>query len=166
MMDGCPREPEVVDILMRRSSPGPELDGHLEQCEACRDVAALASVLRDDRDWLRHDVPLPGSAQVWWRAAARARLEGTQAAARPLTWAHGVAAAAAAGLLAATGGTAWTAIERVFSWVGTRATSLVPAAPQLPDLMTLGVTRGVMYALILGCAVLMPLVLYLALVDE
>ena len=162
----CPREPEVVDAVLRYGVPGVELDAHIEQCADCRDVAGITHVLRDDRDWMRSDVPVPAAGQVWWRAAVRARLEGTQAAARPLTWAHGAAAAAAVGFLAGAGGTAWPAIERVFAWAASRLSELTPAAPALPDLLALGVTRGVLYAGALAFLVVTPLIVYLAIADD
>jgi hypothetical protein len=162
----CPREPEVVAAVLRHGMASVQLDAHLEQCTDCRDVAAITAVMRDDRDAMRTDVAVPAAGQIWWRAAIRARLEGTQAAARPLTWAHGAAAAVAAGLVAGTGGVAWSAIERVFVWMASRLADLTPAAPAMPDLLALGLTRGMLYAGVLAFVVLMPLVLYFALADD
>lgn len=167
-MTGCARESEVVDAVLRRRTPEAELARHIEQCDVCRDAAAITSVLRDDRDWLRSDeLPVPAAGQVWWRAAVRMRLEGTQAAARPLTWAHGVASAATAGAAIAALTMAWPTIRRAAGWLGARLSTLNPPDVNVTELVASATQRSVPFALAVAAALLLaPLALYAALSDE
>ena len=61
-------------------------------CETCREVASVSMLLREDSECSRIEMHVPAAGQVWWRAAVRARLESTHAAARPMTWMHGITA--------------------------------------------------------------------------
>jgi hypothetical protein len=163
----CVREAEVLDAVLTGGVDDQELHLHVEECETCREVVAVASLLREDRDLARHDVQVPAAGQVWWRAAIRARLDGAHAAARPITWAQGVAAACAAGLAAGGIGIAWPSVESAFGWFGARASSVSPAAIEVADLVSAAVQRSVPFAIAAAaCIVLAPLALYLALTDE
>ena len=179
----CPREGEVVAAVLGggfdgrtaapsapgRESGGPECEDlhmHLDTCEMCREIVTVAAMLRDDRDVTLAEVQVPAAGQVWWRAAIRARLEAAHAAARPITWAHGVAGACAAGLTAAVFGIAWPTIERAVMWFGERALSLHPDTLAVADLATLMMQRTLPFALGAACVLLAPLALYFALSDE
>jgi hypothetical protein len=173
----CPREPEVLASVFARgivagqaeavgSGQGEDLQMHIETCEVCREVVAVASMLREDRDATLHDVQVPAAGQVWWRAAIRARLEAAHAAARPLTWAHGVAGACAAGLAAGVVNMAWPSIERVFGWFGERALSVNPGTIAIADLATSMMQRTFPLALVAACVLLAPVALYFALSDR
>ena len=175
----CARETEVLHAVLGRRldrdrprdevshDPVEELRAHAEACEICRDLVMVASLLRDDRDAARHDIRVPAAGQVWWRAAIRARLEGAHAAARPLTWAQGVAAACAAGLAVGGVGLVWPAVARSITWIETRAEAASPAAFAVADLVSAAVQRSLPFALAAAaCLVLAPLALYLALSDE
>lgn len=173
----CDREADVLDAVLGRAfgaaagtGEAPRLieslEEHLLRCHDCREVALIADALRHGQDRTHHDVPVPAAGQVWWRAAVRARLEVTHAAERPLTWAHGAAAAAGIGLVAGTAGMAWPAIERVFATVAERLSSLTLEAPDMANLLTAAVSRGATISVALAFLVLAPLVFYLALADE
>jgi hypothetical protein len=178
----CPREPEVVaavfsgtvlagTVFAERGGDGVGEEGeglqmHIETCEICRDVVTVASRLRDDRDAALWDVQVPAAGQIWWRAAIRARLEAAHAAARPLTWAHGIAGACAAGLAAGALSVAWPTIVRAFSWFGDRAWSVNPGTVAVADLAAAMMQRTFPFALVAACLLLAPLALYFALSDE
>ena len=164
----CPREAEVLSAVFsaRLSEPDEDLQMHIETCEICRDVVTVASALRDDRDDALYDVQVPAAGQVWWRAAIRARLEAAHSAARPMTWAHGVAGACAVGLTAGVINVAWPTIERAFSWFGDRASSINPGTLAVADLATSMMQRTFPLALVAACLLLAPLALYVALSDE
>jgi hypothetical protein len=171
----CAREAEVLraveggrfdwDRPGNESDDVDELRAHAESCEICRDVVVVASLFREDRDLARHDVRVPAAGQVWWRAAVRARLDGAQAAARPLMWAQGVAGACAVGVAAGGAGLAWPAIADAIAWM--RAVAGSPAAFAVTDLVSTAVQRSLSFALVAAASlVLAPLALYLALSDE
>ena len=172
----CAREAEVLAAVLRRQLDrrpdaacldGGELRAHIEQCEICADVAAVASLLREERDIARHDVHVPAAGQVWWRAAVRARLDGAHAAARPLTWAQGVAAASAVGVCVAVIGIVWPTIDRAAGWVAGHAWSAGPAALTMIEIVSGAVQRSLPFAIGAAAAmVLAPLALYLALSDD
>ena len=163
----CPREADVVQALFSRGELGHELAAHAQACQSCADVLVVAAALRDDREWARGDVAVPAAGQVWWRAAVRARLEATQAAARPLTWAHGIAAAATVGLIAGVAGMAWPTLARALGWAGDHVSIVSPAAMEIGGLMASVIQRSLPAAIMLAAALLLaPLAVYLALTDE
>jgi hypothetical protein len=167
----CAREPEVVQAILTRRRPeacDTELRLHAERCEVCRDVIDVTRLFRDAGDFAACDVRVPASGQVWWRAAVRARLEGTAATARPMTWAHGLAAACTAGLAVGLVGLAWPTLARGLSWLGARAWwSVDPAALDVVGFISGAVERSLPIAIVAAAGiVLAPLGLYLALSDD
>ena len=174
----CAREADVLEAVLRQQldldrpddagwrDEGEDLRRHVEQCEICADVAAVASLLREDRQVARHDVRVPAAGQVWWRAAVRARLDGAHAAARPLTWAQGIAGASAVGVSVGVMGVAWPTIDRAAGWLGSHAWSVGPATLTIIDLVSAAVQRSLPFAIAAAAGmVLAPLALYLALSD-
>jgi hypothetical protein len=109
----------------------------------------LKALFEDDARVAAQEVRVPAPGQVWWRAAMRSRAEAARAAARPLTWSQGLAAACAVGLAAAAGGAAWPHMVSVASLLGSNAHWLVPAAVGMAT-----------------CVALVPFALYLALSDD
>lgn len=175
----CAREADVLAAVLRRQldlprsdeggwrDGGEDLRAHIEQCEICAEVVAVAVLLREDRDVAQHDVHVPAAGQVWWRAAVRARLDGAQAAARPLTWAHGIAGASAVGLCVGVLGIVWPTIDRAAAWVGSHASSVGPAALTMIELVSAAMQRSLPFAIAAAAGmVLAPLALYLALSDD
>jgi hypothetical protein len=82
----CPHEQDTLAALTARRLPGratPELLEHLDSCEICRDLAAVAAAMQEVCD---DDVPsaAPSAATVWWRAQLRAHREASRNAAVPI----------------------------------------------------------------------------------
>jgi hypothetical protein len=169
MGTSCPREIEVVASVLdsgRGRVDDESVSAHLECCEACREVAMVTRLMTSDHDHARQVIRVPAAGQVWWRAAVRARLEAVHAAARPLTWSHGVAGACALGLAVALIGLAWPAVRDAVAWVSTFA---FHAAPFHEASTFLGATlRGAVMAMLVAavCLVIAPVALYFALSDE
>ena len=161
----CPHEVEVVAALVERRYASEALVEHAEACDVCREVIMVTRLMVDDRD-LRRVARVPAAGQVWWRAAVRARLEAVHAAARPLTWLHGVAGAAACGLLIAMLGMSWPFVRDTITWLVylaliesavTEAATRVAAA--LPQTMAIVLVAC-------ACLVLAPLALFFVLSDD
>ena len=165
----CAREAEILAALWSGAWPDgcdKELLMHAESCEICSEVMLIAPALRADYQAMR-DVQVPAAGQVWWRAAVRARMEAVHAASRPITWAQGLAAAGAVGLLVALIGIAWPSLTGSLVWIAGEATRLEPARTEMAALVVEFLRRGL--PLLIGvalCAVLAPVAVYLALSDE
>ena len=170
MSGGCPREPEVVSAVLLRRCPeetNEDLRTHAGACAVCEEVAVVASLLREDHEALRADVRVPPAGQVWWRAAVRAGLEAAHAAARPITWLHGLATASTLGLAVAVAGIVWPSLRESVGWAAGTVAALDPATVALLRLLADVVQRSLPLALaIAACLVLAPLVLYFALADD
>lgn len=173
----CAREREVMDALRRGwfddgaplcdAGAAAELREHANACEVCGDVVLVAGMLQAERDVARSDVHVPAAGQVWWRAAIRARLEATQAAARPMTWVHGAAAACGVGLGAGLLRLAWPAFEAAGMSASESAARYVPAVEELGRVLAAAMQRSLPFAVLAAaCLVLAPIALYLALSDE
>jgi hypothetical protein len=163
----CPREADVVQALFGRDALDDDLASHARGCDCCRDAMTVASALRADREWIRGDLPVPSAGQIWWRAAVRARLEATQAVARPLTWAHGVAAASAAGLVAGAAGLAWPTIARAGAFVVEQFSAVNPETLAVAGVAASAIQRSVPLAITVAAGLLLaPIAVYLMLTDE
>jgi hypothetical protein len=169
MTHECPREHDVVAAVLahRWDAVDEELKAHAAGCEICRDVVAVASLMSNDRELARHDVRVPAAGQVWWRSAVRARLEAAHAAARPLTWLHGIAAACAIGLAVALLGIAWPTIGEGVSWLTVRTLGADSSLSEMAALVTAAFQRSVLLAIAIAASVVLaPVALYFALSDE
>jgi hypothetical protein len=164
----CPHEHEIVQaVLSGRIEQFEEARRHADTCEVCREVAAVARSLGDDRDGALHDVQVPAAGQVWWRAAIRARLDAAHSAERPMTWAHGVAGACAAGLTLGIVGLAWPTIDRVWTWLADGLGSLMPDAAAVTDLAAAALQQTLPIGLLAAaCLLLAPLALCLAFLSD
>jgi hypothetical protein len=103
----CRREQEVLDAIAAGRWPARvdgELTAHAAGCEVCGELAEAASAIAAEHDAAWAHARVPSSAHVWWRAQMRARREAARAAATPITLVQGMAAASAAGVLAAGAG--------------------------------------------------------------
>ena len=165
----CSREATVVSAVLSGAWPErvePELTAHASMCEICGEVAAVATLLRQDHEQARRDVQVPAAGQVWWRAAVRARLERAQAATQPMTWLHAITAACTVGVALAALSLAWPSIVGGALWVKTQLLDVTPGG-DVPRLVTLALGQSLVLGLIAAaCLVLAPVVLYLALSDE
>jgi hypothetical protein len=104
------------------------------------------------------------AGQAWWRAELRARQEATALAARPITVATGIAAAALIGLLVSLTGVLawWLEDSRVSS-------TTIQAVADLMVASTWGAPTGLRVAIWLCAGAMLvatPLLLYVALRDE
>jgi hypothetical protein len=167
----CEHEAAVTQAVLSRQWPhacDQALQTHARTCEVCGEVVSIAALLREDYDEARkaisrRDVPLPSAGQIWWRAAVRARADAARAAARPLVWGYGAAAASAIGLLAAGGTMLWPSVTPAFERVGALTARLAPAA----DLVV--ATLGARMPIVIGvaaCLVAAPIALYFAFREE
>jgi hypothetical protein len=165
----CRREPAVVEAVLRSQWPercDEELVAHALECETCREVAAIATLIHDDAERSRSETHVPASGQVWWRAAIRARLDSTHSATRPMTWLHGITAAVAVGVMLAVLGAAGPMLMPTLERVWGIAAAYFPSAD-----VASAVANGLRLSAILGliaAAVLVvaPLALYFALSDD
>lgn len=167
----CEHEAAVTQAVLSRQWPhacDQALQAHAGACEVCREVVSIAALLREDYDEARkaisrRDVPLPSAGQIWWRAAVRARADAAHAAARPLVWGYGAAAACAIGLLAAGGTMLWPSMTPAFDRFGAFTARMTPAAD-----MVMAMVRGQL-PIVLGVAaflIVAPVALYFALREE
>lgn len=164
----CPREVALVRAVLNGRFDGydDEMRAHAEQCEPCRDAIVLTRILRADRDAALADIHVPAAGQIWWRAAIRARLEATTAAARPITWAHAVAGACAAGFTVGIVSLAGPTLDRAWAWLGDRAASIGPEALTVAELVSAVLQRTVPLGVAAACLLVAPVALYLVLADD
>jgi hypothetical protein len=165
----CPTEPFVVNAVLSGRWPhdcDETLVAHARGCVMCRDVANVSLLLREDSEYSRFEMHVPAAGQVWWRAAVRARLEGTTAASRPITWMHGITAAIVAGVLLAVVTTVWPMLPGAIDIVKTSARQLFPSA-EMAGAVAGALQRSLLIALVAAVLlVLAPLALYFVLSDD
>jgi hypothetical protein len=167
----CEHESAVVQAVLGGQWPDAceaSVREHAESCEVCGEVVAIVPMLREEyidaRDAIgRRDVPLPSAGQIWWRAAVHARADAARAAARPLVWGYGAAAACAIGLLAAALGWLWPSVSPAFDRVAAYTARFGPTAD-----MVLATLRAQLPVVIGVAAFLIaaPVALYFALREE
>ena len=165
----CAREHDVVAAVLSRRwrMAHDDLKRHADVCESCREVVAGASLLSAERDRARSEVRVPAAGQIWWRAAVRARLEAAHAAARPLTWLHGIAGACALGLAVAVAGMAWPTIRDIGAWLAQQVPGVDSGFGEVAVLMGAAIQKSLPLAFIVAAfIVLAPVALYFALSDD
>lgn len=89
----CSHERDVLDLVAVGQWPqraDTSLRAHVESCESCTEVAAIAAAVREwgDADLV---VRVPEASVVWHRAQVRARVTATRAASWPVWMAQGAA---------------------------------------------------------------------------
>lgn len=129
----CVREHEVVAVVLSGRWPegcDDELRSHAASCSVCRDVVAIAPVLRQDQKQLA-DVQVPAAGQIWWKSAIRARAEAARHAARPMVWLQAVAGAGAVGAALAGVSMVWPRLQGVVQLMPFGGGSLQEAMPLL-----------------------------------
>ena len=165
----CPHEPEVLSAVLAGAWPhraDDTLVSHAAGCNACREVAAVAVLLREDLESSRIDVHLPAAGQVWWRAAVRARLESTQAATRPMTWMHAIMGATTLGVLLAAITALWPKLPVAVNLVRSVSLELFPSR-DVATAIAGGLAQSVMIGVVAAALlVLAPLALYFVLSDD
>lgn len=126
----CPHEQQVVNAVLAGSWPercDEDLIIHASRCPTCKEVASVSVLLREDVDASRIEIQIPAAGQVWWRAAVRARLESTQAAARPMGWMHAITAAIVLGVFLAVLTAAWPLVPEVLQTLRNASTDFFPS---------------------------------------
>lgn len=126
----CEHEATVIRVCGRGEWPHEAptaLRAHVATCAVCRDTIAIATVLREAD--AADDAPVPTAAQMWWRMAVRARLDRERAAARPVVWLQGLAAACGLGLTVTALGAVGPRVGGAMTDAAGRASSLLPAVP-------------------------------------
>jgi hypothetical protein len=164
----CLREREVQTVTRLvgwRESCDEELKRHIDQCDICADVVAVVELMREDYEHAT-ERQLPGAAQVWWRAAVRARADARQAAVRPLTWVHGIAAACAVGVGAAAIGFAWPTIAPLFESLGAFVGRVDPNGTVISAIVQAAQTRLPLVLTIAAFVIAAPVALYFALSED
>ena len=113
---------------------------------------------------------VPSAAQMWWRLAVRVRLEREQAAARPVVWLQGLAAACGAGVAVAAFAQVGPALESAASTLAGRVAGAVPQAVPALSLPTMDVTARVPEVAVAAGALLLLVVattaVYLWMADD
>ena len=170
MTHHCSHEDDVVAAVLSRrwEAADDELKQHAAACEICRDVVSVADLLSVDQERSRSEVRVPAAGQVWWRSAVRARLEAAHAAARPMTWFHGVAGACALGLTAALVGIAWPSVRGVAAWLAAYTFGAGSSGVgEVAAFATAVLQKSLpLVFVIAACIVLAPVALYFVLSEE
>lgn len=165
----CPHETAIVNAVLSGSWPhgcDDSLVAHATGCVTCREVASVSILLREDSEQSRLEMRLPAAGQVWWRAAVRARLESTHAAARPMTWMHAITAAIVVGAVLAAVTAIWPSVPGVVTSTWAFARQYFPdpeIAAAVGDGLRLSLVVGLVGAAIM---LLAPLALYFVLSDD
>ena len=94
----CPRESEVLTMVVTRQWPErvpDDLRAHVDSCETCAELAVAAQAIEIEAEMTRPlSRDLPSAGTVWWRAQLRARQEAVRDAVRPMTAVHTLSLAA------------------------------------------------------------------------
>jgi hypothetical protein len=172
----CPHEHSVINAILAGRWPDQcdeTLQAHTAQCEGCRELVEVVSLLRVDRQQLHDEMRIPSAGQIWWRAAIRARLEASQQVARPLSWVLGVLVASVAGLALAVAELLWSPMQSALrsttasGWAASFGPDDITRwLPPMSDLTPLATTAVLLVLGAAVCLVLAPLALYFALSDE
>jgi hypothetical protein len=154
----CPREHELLETIAAGRWPDATdatLMAHVPSCTVCSEMVLVAGALRGNYDHVCAAAHVPPAGLVWWRAQLRARREIAGTAARPITYAHALTGAVAAGLFFTLGGLLWPWLRASLDWID--------AASRLADVGRLWVP----FALAVGAwLILAPVVLFLVLSEE
>ena len=165
----CPREQDVVNAVLGGVWPDrcdDSLVAHAANCVTCGEVAQVSMVLREDVDHARIDVIVPAAGQIWWRAAVRARLESTHAAARPMSWMHAITGAIVLGVFLAAITAVWPMLPGVINVIRATSREVLPS-PEVARAIAGGLTQIAGLAIIAAAImVIAPLALYFALSDD
>lgn len=146
----CAHEHAVTSAVLSRRWPhgcDEVLQQHAEACQVCREVVAIATLLREDQ--AEPDLRLPAAGQIWWRSALRARSEAARAAARPMIWLQSVAAAVVFGLALAVGSVFWPPVREA-------------TLAALPDVVSSMKGALPLLAALFACVLVGPVAYYLA----
>lgn len=159
MQTECAFEEEVLAAVAQSRWPE-RADAHLREhaasCGICRDLAQVAAAIGEARDEIMPGAfTVPDSSRVWWIAQLRARREAIKEAGRPITAAHVIALACAAGLAGACFGATSAWFQAALRWMAS-GRDLVPSAAAIV------VRHGALVAAMAVLLLLVPAAIYLA----
>lgn len=164
----CPREADVLDAVASLRWPhraDEELRQHVSGCAMCADTALVAGALHQDQDEIWQQAVVPAADIVWWRAQMRARVEASQAAARPVLAVQAIGVACALGAVAGLFGSIGWWFRSWLDWLSSAAVAIAAApTPMGFDFVTIA-TRGLLLALAVWL-VLAPVAVFLAATDD
>ena len=165
----CTHEAAVVNAVLSGQWPrhsDESLVAHAMECDVCREVASIATLIYDDSERSRYEVHVPAAGQVWWRSAIRARLESTQAAVRPISWLHAITGAIAIGVLLAILTVAWPFLSPMADRAWIVVAGFFPNA-DVASALASGLRLSAMLGLLAAAFLLLaPLAVYFALSRE
>jgi hypothetical protein len=118
MLNGCPREKEVKELVERGQWPGafpPELTAHLRECRSCADVALVTDTFQRARANAVGPLNTVAPGLLWWRAQLRRRDAAMKRMGRPIMGAQ--IFALVVNLAVAVGFVAWEATHGL-RWLG------------------------------------------------
>ena len=165
----CPQEAALVNAVLSGQWPrqsDESLVAHATECDVCREVASIATLIYDDSERSRYEVHVPAAGQVWWRSAIRARLESTQAAVRPISWLHAITGAIAIGVLLAILTVAWPFLSPIADRAWIMVAGFFPNA-EVASALVSGLRLSAMLGLLAAALLLLaPLALYFVLSRE
>jgi hypothetical protein len=123
MLNGCPREKEVKELVERGQWPvatSPEIESHLRECRSCADLAVVTDAFQRARANAAGPRNVGAPGPLWWRAQLRRREAAMERIGRPILGAQ--LFALAVNLAVAAGFVAWEATHGVdwLSWFGSR----------------------------------------------
>lgn len=166
----CPREQDVVNAVLGGRWPDrcdESLVAHAASCVTCREVAQVSVLLQEDVDHARIDVIVPAAGQIWWRAAVRARLESTHAAARPMTWMHAITGAIVLGVFLAGLTAVWPMVPGVVNMMISAVGSDILPSREVTNALAGGLAMAAGVGLVAAAIlVIAPLALYFAFSDD
>ena len=167
----CPHEQDVLDAVAAGRWPArcdEELTMHVSACRLCADLVAVVGPLTEAREELWPEIQVPSAAAVWWRAQVRARQEAARKASRPITVVQVASTAAAAllviGLCYATA--PWLANLSIPRPELPQLPPIDLQALRIPTVAELGMWGWAAIAAFVTWAVIAPLVIYLAVVED
>ncbi|HEX8710578.1 MAG TPA: hypothetical protein VF730_01810 [Terracidiphilus sp.] len=114
MLNGCPREKEVKELVERGQWPAatsPELAAHLRECRSCADLALVTDALQHARAEAAGPRNVGAPGLLWWRAQLRRREAAVERIGKPILGAQ--IFALAVNLVVVVGFVAWQAMQGV-----------------------------------------------------
>ena len=159
----CSREEDVQAAVNTGRWPervDSELRAHIDGCEVCQDVLAVAIGFASvDGD--AH--PLPDASAVWLRSQVRARAEAARLAQQPITVAQALAFASVVGVLGALVGASSSWLQTWLKWAGMAVSRLNPRGLPLPTGIAALVTEHAGLVVMIAMALtLAPIAVYWA----